>query len=84
MGEDSKNAKFVRLAESRTRRVVENLRMIGNLSSKTNYEYSEPEVNIIFSFIEDRVKEAKSRFNVDQTTPPKLDIKLALDLDREE
>ena len=50
--DESRHEKFKRLATHRTNAVLEKLRLLGNLSSKTNYEYSEEETSKIFSAIE--------------------------------
>lgn len=62
-GETKKTA-FKRLAKSRTGRVIKNLSLIGNLSNRNNYTYSEKEFKLIFKRIEGEVKLAKSRFQV--------------------
>jgi hypothetical protein len=54
--------KFKRLATQRTNAVLEKLRLLGNLSNKANYEYSDEEVVKIFSAIESQFRSAKSLF----------------------
>ena len=56
-----KHANFRRLAQARTDSVLEALRKLANLSSP-NYEFEDPEVEKIFSAIEDGVEEARGRF----------------------
>lgn len=58
---ESRNDRFRRLAKVRIKRVADSLRKLGNLSSP-NYEYSEEEVSQIFEYIEERVTEAKLKF----------------------
>ena len=36
--------KFIELAESRVKKTITNLRLIGNLSRKNNYEYTNEDV----------------------------------------
>ena len=59
---ESKNEKFIRLAESRTNNVVKNIKLISNLSNRNNYEYSKKEVDEMFRAIENEIKIAKSLF----------------------
>lgn len=59
---ESRNEKFKRLATQRTNAVLEKLRLLGNLSSRGNYEYSEEEINKIFSAIDFQVRSVKSLF----------------------
>ena len=55
--------KFVSLAEARTTKAIKMIRLIGNLSNKSNYSYSGNDVAKIFSELEKELKLAKIRFN---------------------
>jgi ABC-type Fe3+-hydroxamate transport system substrate-binding protein len=55
--------RFERLAVLRTNAVLDRLRILGNLSNRQMYKYSEEDVDKIFSAINQQIKEAKSRFN---------------------
>lgn len=59
---EDRNQRFKRLAIKRTNSVLEKLRLLGNLSSKANYDYSEEEINKIFSAIEGQVRIIKTKF----------------------
>jgi len=58
-----KHERFKRLATKRTNAILDKLRLLGNLSSKSNYDYSDDEVNKIFSAIESQLKIAKVKFH---------------------
>lgn len=60
---ETKNEKFKRLATKRTNDVLEKLRVLGNLSVRNNYDYSQEEINKIFKSIDEQLKETKSRFS---------------------
>ncbi len=60
---ETRHEKFKRLATLRTNAVLEKLRLLGNLSSKTNYEYTEEEINKIFSAIESHLRIIKALFS---------------------
>ena len=60
--QESRHERFKRLATLRTNAVLEKFRLIGNLSSKTNYEYSEEEVTKIFFAIEVQLRIIKALF----------------------
>lgn len=60
---ESKRERFVRIAESRTNRILDQLKLLGNCANKHNYEYTDEDVRKIFSAIEKEVKNAKGRFN---------------------
>lgn len=59
---ETKEEKFVRLAEKRTRRVLEGLRLIGNLSNRGNYSWTQDQVDKIFSTLEDELQATRERF----------------------
>ena len=61
---ESKNTSLKRLAANRTNNVVRNLRLLGNLSNKNNYAYTENDYKKIFSMVENELRLAKSRFLV--------------------
>ena len=61
--DESRHERFKRLATLRTNAVLEKLRLIGNLSSKTNYEYSEEEVSKIFYAIDSQLRNIKALFS---------------------
>ena len=69
---DTKNDKFKRLAKQRGDRVLNDIRLIGNLANTNNYTYTDQEVNKVFSTIEQELKVAKLRFQ----SSKKREIKL--------
>ena len=62
MNEESKRDRFVRIVEARTNKIIDMLRLLGNCSSKSNYEYSEEDVKKIFGALEKELKNTKNRF----------------------
>ena len=59
---ETKQEKFVRLAEKRTLDIIKRVRLLSNLSSTKNYEYSSKQVNKILSSIDSEVLELKRSF----------------------
>lgn len=59
---ETRQEKFKRLATYRTNIVLEKLRILGNLSNKTNYDYTDEEVNKIFSALDSQLRAVKTRF----------------------
>lgn len=55
---------FVRLAEARTRKILKDLDLLGNLSNKSNYSYSEEDVRSIFRAVAKKVQETEIRFKM--------------------
>ena len=60
---ETKYEKFKRLAENRTNKIIDMIRLLGNLSSKSTYEYSEKDISKIFSSIEKELRIAKLKFS---------------------
>jgi hypothetical protein len=57
-----KRQKFVGLAEKRVTRTIKDLRLIGNLSNRSNYEYDEADVRRILRALKNEVTELERRF----------------------
>lgn len=55
---------FVRLAEARTQRVLKDLDLLGNLSNRSNYSYTEEDVKTIFRAVAKKLQDTESRFKV--------------------
>lgn len=74
--QDQKNEhprdRFKRLATARTNIVLKRLKVLGNCSNRSIYEYDEQDIDKIFSEIERKVKETKAKFHF----PKKKDFKL--------
>lgn len=62
MSEETRNMRFKRLATLRGERILKDLRLLGNLSNKNNYDYSDVEINKLFNTIESELKVQKTRF----------------------
>lgn len=60
---ETKRERFVRLAEARTNKIIDMLKLLGNCSSTANYEYTEEDVKKIFGAIERELKNTKAKFN---------------------
>jgi hypothetical protein len=57
-----KRGKFVALAINRVNRTVKDLRLIGNLSNRSAYEYTEEDVRKIVRTVQREVDSMKARF----------------------
>lgn len=61
--QDSKRDRFKRLATLRTNAVLYRLKVLSNCSNRQLYDYDERDLEKIFSEIEKKVREAKSKFH---------------------
>ena len=55
--------KFVELAEKRVNRALKDMRLIGNLSNKSNYSYTNQDVKKIVSALKGALDEMQARFD---------------------
>jgi murein L,D-transpeptidase YafK len=63
---ENKRERFVRIAESRTNKILNMIKILGNCSNKSSYEYTDKDVDKIFNAIELELREAKKRFNTQE------------------
>lgn len=54
--------KFVVLAEKRVKRALNDIRLIGNLSNRSNYKYTEEDAKKICRALREAVDEVRARF----------------------
>ena len=60
--EERKRAKFKELAEKRTNKALEAVRLIGNLANRQNYAYEDAEVRKVVRALRDAVADVEARF----------------------
>lgn len=60
---DERKNNFKRLATARTNEVLRRLKILSNCSNRSHYDYTEEEVNKIFSEVEKKLREAKAKFS---------------------
>ena len=64
--------RFKRIAIARTNAVLDRLRILGNLSNRQMYSYSEDDINKIFKAINSQIKEVRAKFNSEKQKKFKL------------
>ena len=57
-----RRAKFVELANARVNKAIKTIRLIGNLSNQSAYEYSEDDVRKIVRALQRELDQLKARF----------------------
>ena len=62
--EETRHERFRRVASKRTNEILEKIRILGNCSNKSSYEYTEEEVNKIFYEFDKQLKLIKAKFLV--------------------
>lgn len=59
---ETKRDKFIRLAEARTNKIIDMIQLLGNCSNAATYDYTQQDVDKIFTAIETELREAKKKF----------------------
>ena len=62
--QESKRARFQRLGASRTNQALKRLKILGNCSSKSLYEYTKDDVERMFAAIDRQFNRTKVRFDL--------------------
>ena len=63
MAREADRKKFVELAEKRVNRAIKDIKLIGNLSNRSNYVYTEKDAKAIVAALNKAVAEVKARFD---------------------
>lgn len=63
---ETKEDRFKRLAKQRGDRILKDIQLLGNLSNKGNYSYSEDEADILFRAITNELKIQRSKFTINK------------------
>ncbi|MBQ8311321.1 MAG: hypothetical protein IJX80_09965 [Clostridia bacterium] len=65
---ETNRERFVRIAEARTQKIIDMIELLGNCSNQYNYEYTQKDVEKMFSAIESALKSSKARFTTESTS----------------
>ena len=63
---NEKEERFVRIAENRTNKVINMIRLLGNCANKNNYQYTNEQVDRIFKAIEKELDISKKKYAINQ------------------
>ena len=72
--QETKRDKFVRLAEARTNKIIDMIRLLGNCANKANYDYTDADVQKIFNALEKEIKLAKTKFSLSEVEESKFKL----------
>ena len=59
---ETKRERFVRLAEARTNKILNMLQLLANCANRSTYDYTQEDVDKIFSAIQTQLNETKKAF----------------------
>jgi len=60
---ETKRERFIRIAEARTNKIISMIKLLGNCSNASVYEFSNEDIEKIFGAIDTEIKEARKKFN---------------------
>lgn len=60
---ESKKVNFSRISESRTAKIVDMIRLLGNLTNKSFYEYTDDQIDSMFDRIQKELDDQKKLFS---------------------
>jgi hypothetical protein len=58
--------KFVRLATTRVNKAIKAIRIVGNLSNRSNYSYTDADVERIMRALSNELKTCRQRFSAER------------------
>ena len=66
-----RESNFIKLAEKRVNNTIKQLMLVGNLSNKGNYTYTDSQANKIINTLSAELNEMKVRFKMNMTQKSK-------------
>ena len=67
MAKETNRERFIRIAEARTQKIIDIIELLGNCSNQYNYEYTQKDVDKMFSAIDSALKASKARFTAENS-----------------
>lgn len=65
---ETKGQRFQRIAERRVNETMRALRLLGNLSDRRNYAYTDEQVAMVLGAIDQEIRALKGRFKAESVT----------------
>jgi hypothetical protein len=72
---ETKRNKFIRIAEARTNKAAEMIKLLGNCANKSTYDYTDDDIRKIFSYLEKEIKNARNKFSGMDSDESKFSLK---------
>lgn len=77
MTREEDRAKFVKLASTRVSKALKDMQLIGNLSNRSNYDYTDEDISKIFKALQEEMTSCRRKFENSR----KKDSKITFNLD---
>lgn len=65
MNKSEKRLRFEKVASNRVQKIIDYLNLLKNCSNRNNYEYTENDVEHMFSEIQKALKESRNTYNIE-------------------
>ena len=78
MAKSEKRERFERVATNRVQKVIDFLGLIGNCANRNNYEYTEADVELMFSEMTKAMKAARDEYAKEMSKSSKALFKFTL------
>ena len=78
MAKSEKRERFERVASNRVQKVIDFLGLIGNCANRNNYEYTEADVDLMFSEMAKAMKAARDEYSKEMSKNTKTQFKFTL------
>lgn len=72
MNTETKREKFIRIIENRMNRTLNEIKLIGNLSNKSNYEYDKNDIDKIIKTLKKSINDLEGKFKSNNSNEFKL------------
>ena len=72
--QETRNERFIRLAEGRVNAALDKLRLIGQLANSRNYEFTEDQVDAMFRTIQSELNRTKAKFQNISSNPKRFKL----------
>jgi hypothetical protein len=73
---ETKRERFIRVAETRTNKIIKLIDLLGNCANRNNYEYTDQDIKMIIGTLENEIKELKNKFNQSSIKEKEFKLKL--------
>lgn len=60
---ETRKERFKRIATYRTNEIIDRIRILGNCSNKSTYEYTKEDIDKIYAIITKELKDTRSKFS---------------------
>lgn len=64
MTREKDRQKFVQLASARVSKALKDIQLIGNLSNRSNYDYTDEDITKIFKALNEEISACRKRFEI--------------------